>query len=82
MPLRLVSIALGFNDITDAGIKDLVEFDQISELHLNNTKITDASVASLKKLQHLSILSLGKTEVTEAAARDLRIELPNCQILR
>ena len=85
--VKLEILALGDNQIGDAGVAALAEvvdkMPQLKELYLNSNQIGDASVAALAeaagKLSQLKQLDLdGNPNISQQAKDALKAALPNC----
>jgi hypothetical protein len=57
--------------VTDAGLKELVDFKNLRSLHLNRTKVTNNGLKELRKFERLELLYLNDTDVTEDAIKDI-----------
>ena len=68
---------LGFTTITDAGLKELANFRQLTTLCLNQTKISDAGLKEIAVL-NLTRLEVQATQVTDTGLK----ELANMKTLR
>ena len=68
----VLSLVLAVDNLTDAGLKELKEFKNLTTLNLNNTKVTDAGLKELKDLKNLTTLSLYSTQVTDAGLKELK----------
>lgn len=77
---QLKSLNLAWTSITDDGLSLLGKLSDLQALWLDETKITDAGLVHLKSLSKLRRLYLEGTSVTDSAVKDLRDELPNCEI--
>ena len=58
---QITSLDLGGTKITDASIKQLLEFPNLCELKLDHTSITGAEIQLLKELKYLKRLNLTAT---------------------
>jgi len=67
----VVEVRLTGSKVTDAGLKELTPFKNLTSLHLGLTAITDAGVKELTPLENLTRLFLGSTELTDAALKEL-----------
>ena len=63
-------LSLG-SKVTDAGLKDLMDCDNLTSLALSDTSVTDAGLKDLKGIKNLTYLSLG-SKITDAGLRDLK----------
>lgn len=63
---KVVSLDLARTKVTDAGLKAVAAFKNLTELHLEGTGITDAGLDHLKGLAALEYLNLYNTKVTDA----------------
>ena len=77
---NLRAVALGFTDITDAGLKSISPLKDLEELRLQRTKVTDAGVKGLAQFKKLTYLDLAHTRVTTNAMTELQTALPECMI--
>lgn len=68
---KIASLDLARTKVTDAGLKNLAGFKNLTELHLENTGITDAGLDHLKGLTSLEYLNLYNTKVTDAGIQKL-----------
>jgi hypothetical protein len=68
--------------VTDAGLKELKDLQQLRSLSLGDTQVTDAGLKELKGLKRLFLLYLANTRVTDAGVADLKKALPDCKIGR
>jgi len=69
---HLEYLALGFTDITDAGLYELREIETLRTIILVNTGITDAGLRYLKEVKGLRELNLSLTRITDAGLRELK----------
>src|SRR5438270_807854 len=76
----ITTLGLSKNKITDAGVKELADLENLATLLLDGTQITDESVKELAKLKNLTTLVLRNTKVTNAGVKELQKALPNCKI--
>ena len=63
-----------------AGELSKADFDQITELDLNNTQITDIDLREMAKLKNLTSLNLGRTQITDASLKKVA-RLKNLTVL-
>jgi len=73
-------LGLGGVNITDAGLKHLGGFSNLTELYLSNTNVSDAGLEHLKSMTKLRTLGLNGTRVTPDGIRDIKKALPNTTI--
>ncbi len=76
----IVSINLIGTKTTDADLKILKNFKNLSLLYLGRTQVTDAGLKELKELKGLTVLGLRQTQVTAQGVKDLQDALPKCNI--
>src|SRR5437867_4478203 len=62
----VIGVVLRFTKVTDADLKELKEFKQLTTLILQLTQVTGAGLKDLKELKQLKELHLGSTQVTDA----------------
>src|SRR5581483_2615286 len=62
----VVTVIIHNAKITDADLKILKEFKELTELELNCANVTDAGLKELKDLKQLTVLSLDFTKMTGA----------------
>src|SRR5688572_13762631 len=68
----VVSVNLRYRKVTDAGVKELAVFKNLTTLHLNRTGVTDAGVKELAPLTNLTTLYLSECRgVTDAGLKEL-----------
>jgi len=68
----VVRVSLYHNkQVTDADLKELAAFKDLSSLDLAHTKITDEGIKHLAALKNLAILDLHDTKITDAGLKDL-----------
>jgi len=58
-------------EITDAGLKELVRFQNLQSLDVFGTTVTDAGAKEIAKLKNLEWLDLSCTKVTAAGVKEL-----------
>ena len=66
---------LGLNSdkgVTDAGLKELKEFQNLEYLFLAGAGVTDAGLKDLRDFKSLHTLDLSSTAVTDAGLRELK----------
>ena len=68
---KFTSLLLDESQITDAGLKELAKFQNLTVLGLDDTKITDAGLKEVAKLQNLNLLSLERTQITDAGLKEV-----------
>lgn len=60
----------------------LTGFSRLENLYVGSAEVDDRSVACLKKLRGLKQLVLvGEANISEAGKHELRMALPNCEVL-
>ena len=64
---------VGGTKITDEGISKLVEFTNLTRLHLENTSIGDTGVAYLPTLTNLTYLNMFNTQVSDGGLKHLKL---------
>ena len=57
--------------ITDAGLKEVVKLQNLTELILDYTRIADAGLKEVANLQKLERLALSETKITDAGLKDI-----------
>ena len=62
--------------VTDAGLRELADFQNLAWLDLRDTRVTDAGLKELAGLKKLSTLLLQDTRVTDAGIAELQKTLP------
>src|SRR5437660_1551095 len=67
----VIKVNLSTIDVTDADLRELKEFEQLTSIDLAKTKGTDAGLKELKELKELSNLDLSETQITDASLREL-----------
>lgn len=78
---NLTSLALALcPEISDAGLKPLLQCKKLTTLSLVSTNITDAGLKDLAKMPTLQTLGLSNTSVTEDGIAELKKRLPKCTI--
>ena len=78
----VIAVNLAGTLVTDAGLKELKDFKQLTSLDLRDTQVTDAGLKELKDLKQLTTLILDRTKVTDVGIEELRAALPNCKVIR
>jgi len=68
--------------VTDGGMEAIGKLTGLRRIVLVGTKITDEGLGKLAALKHLREARLGRTAVTNEGIRQLRVALPECQIVR
>jgi internalin A len=77
----VIAVNLNFSKVTDAGLKELAPFKNLTTLSLGlATKVTDAGLKELAQFKNLTKLALGGTKVTDAGVKELQTALPKCEI--
>jgi hypothetical protein len=67
----IVSVDLGYTEMTDAGLKHVAGLKQLQTLDLRHTKVTDAGLEHLAGLKKLRVLNLRRTQVTDKGLEHL-----------
>ena len=80
-PADVITLNLAGTQVTDAGLKELKDFQSLQTLDLRGARVTDAGLKELKGLHSLQLLNLQMNKVTEAGVQELQQALPHCQIL-
>ena len=62
---------LSNTQITDAGLKEVAQLQQLAGLYLRNTQITDAGLKEVAKLQKLDFIDLSETQITDEGLTEL-----------
>src|SRR5438270_435213 len=68
----VIGVNLTGRGVTDAGLKELKDLEQLTSLYLAYTKVTDAGMKELKDLKQLTSLNLAETNVTDAGLKELK----------
>jgi mono/diheme cytochrome c family protein/uncharacterized membrane protein len=68
---QIVWLKLGNTKVSDASLKQISSFRNLSKLHLEYTSVTDAGLNALKELSYLEYINLVGTKVTDAGLKDL-----------
>jgi hypothetical protein len=73
LPVPETSFGLDLKDVpvTDAGLKELANFKNLTMLNLWRTKVTDAGLKELAPFKNLIILRLNGTQVTNEGFKEL-----------
>ena len=58
--------------ITDHGLKEIKEFNNLGVLNLRGTQITDAGLKEFKDFRRLYSVFLGDTQVTDTGFNELK----------
>src|SRR5215207_2040012 len=66
----VIGVNFNFNPVTDAGLKELKEFKQLTTLYLNGTQVTDKELKDLKQLTFLRLTHC--FDVTDAGLKELK----------
>ncbi len=70
--MKLTSLDLSQNNITDEGLKEIATWTQLTSLELDWIKsISDNGIEAIAQLPNLNHLSLGGTDITDEALRSL-----------
>ena len=68
----LRGLHLGASDLTDTGLGQLKNLDQLEQLYLDSCQnLTDEGLKTLTSFQHLTYLSLSRTSITDAGFAEL-----------
>ena len=78
----VIGVDLYGAQVTDAGLKELKDLNQLTSLDLHQTQVTDAGLKELKDLKQLTSLNVYETQVTANGVADLQKALPGCKITR
>ena len=78
----LIAVDLARTKVTDAGLKELKDFKQLTSLDVSFTRVTATGLKELKDLKQLTSLNLNNTKVTDDGVADLQKALPDCKINR
>ena len=79
----VIGVNLAGTNVTDAGLKELKDFKQLTSLDVSWSKqVTDAGLKELKDLKQLTRLNLADTKVTDDGVAELQKALPGCKITR
>ena len=78
---HLTSLDLNGTPVTDAGLKELTAFKELTWLHLSG-HVTDASLEQLKGYKKLSTIYVGSSRMTKTGAAELQKALPDCRVIR
>jgi hypothetical protein len=79
---KLQELGLRGTGITDAGLAYLSGLADLRVLDLRGTRVTGSNVAALKRLPRLQRIWLSPPMLTDARAQELRVALPDLNILR
>ncbi len=80
--IKTLWIGLGETQITDEGLSQLANLENLEELDLQNTQVTDAGLEHLYGLSHLKEIHLSGTEVTDAGIAALKAAIPEIEANR
>lgn len=76
---EITSLHLAGTGVTDKGLKQLAELNNLATLDLQDTKVTDAGLKQLASLKKLTSLGLSEAQLSDANLRVLReIGLLHC----
>lgn len=64
---------IGGTKITDSGLEKLVDYPNLTRLHLENTNVGDIGISHLPALKNLVYLNLFNTEVSDASIEYLKL---------
>ncbi len=81
-PEEVASLNLPGTAVTDAGLKQLAAFTNLTSLTVASNKVTDEGLKELAAFKKLTALSLRGTKVTAAGVQALQKELPLCRIVK
>ncbi|KAA6441388.1 ribonuclease inhibitor [Dyadobacter flavalbus] len=68
---QIAWLKLGKTKISDAGLKIIANFRNLSKLHLEHTAVTDAGLKELKNLPSLEYLNLVDTKISDAGLENI-----------
>ncbi len=69
------------SSVGDQELRHVKGMTNLVQLDLWDTRITDDGLVHLKDLTQLKTLALRETQVTDEGVKQLRQELPNCQVV-
>lgn len=79
---RLEELDVDDTKITDQGIADFRYLTRnLRRLHVQGTQITDSAMIHLARIRTLEYLDLRYTKVSEKAIHDIRMELPELNVI-
>ena len=78
----VVGVKLLNSEVTDAAIKELAAFENLTYLGLCNTQVTDAGLKELATLKNLKTLGVDGPHMTDVGIKELQKALPNCKTTR
>ena len=78
---KVKTLGLGYSQITDASLKEVVKLENLVQLDLRFTQITDAGLLEVAKMKNLTKLFLADTKVTKTGVGRLQKALPRCYII-
>ena len=67
----VVTVNLNFRKVSDAGMRQLATFKNLTELYLIDAPITDAGMKQLATLKYLTTLTIEGTQVTDVGLTEL-----------
>lgn len=77
----LKKLEMGDGELTDAGLKDLVNLKNLIHLGLGwATKVTDAGLVEVVKMSGLQTLDVRGTKVSPQGVAAMAAKLPNCKV--
>jgi Leucine-rich repeat (LRR) protein len=79
---NLQKLYLDGTQVTDAGLKTLAALPQLEWLYLSETKLTDACLKDLSAMKQLRMLYLDDTDVTANGVAELKMALPDCEVIK
>jgi hypothetical protein len=73
-------IDLAFTKVTDTGLANFKECQNLTFLFLNGTRVTNAGLAHFKDCKQLTSVSLKQTNVSPTKVEEWKRALPGCRI--
>jgi len=73
----VTKISIAF-DVSNADLRHLSKFKNLTFIHITSEKVTDAGLIHLHSLKNVEDLRLVNTKVTKAGLKKLYVELPKC----
>jgi hypothetical protein len=77
---ELTVIGLERTQVSDNGLRQLMDMPKLDNVDLTNTSITDAGLEFLSKIKTLEYLHVEGTRVTANGISQVRSALPNCEV--